>query len=149
MLYCDIFYYTYCVILYYTILYYNILYYTMLYYTVLYPTILYCTLLHCIILYYTVLYHTILYHVIRYYIILYYTIRRSAPATARSHPAAARPRGAGVWDGHAPQRGVRGQSSPGSLNYSANRVIPLHAEASLAGNQSRHFAKLPKDRQQH
>ena len=108
----------------------------MLYYTVLYPTMLYCTLLHCIILYFTLLYYTILYPIILYcimlfHIVLYYIIcsfilydtqvgpgDRSAPPGGR--PA---PRCSGVWGAATPPSGgSKGQSPPGGLNYSANRM---------------------------
>ena len=128
MLYYTFAYYT---ILYYTILYYTILFYALLYrivpyYIVLYPTTLYYTILYYTVLYCTVLYHTVLCYSILYYILLYAVLYYTILYAGRPwRPPGGRPgsRCREVWGAATPPSGAPwGQSPPGGLNYSANRI---------------------------
>ena len=127
MLYCIVPYCTVlsCIVTYYTV--YTILYYTMLYYTILYCTVLYYTVLCYSILYYIDIY---ICSIILYYTILYYTQvgpgDRPAPPGGRPAPRCSEDWGAAT----PPSGGSGGQSTPGSLNYSADRMSRL-AQAAI------------------
>ena len=104
-----------------TILLYAIIYHIVPYYTVWYPTTLHYTIriiLYCIMLFHTVLYYTT-HGIILYYTILYYTILYAGRPRRPPGPEVQ----GGLGGGHAPQRGVLGQSPPCGLNYPANRMF--------------------------